>query len=166
MGSMVDALGRRVGYAPGVFDLFHIGHLNLLRSATTFCDYLIAGVVTDEIAERNKDYVPIVPFAERLEIVSSIRYVDEAVGEDVPHKLQQWERLKFDVIIKGNDWVDTERGRRLEADFAPLGVVVAYVPYTPQTSSTILRRKLYRELDGLGSVVPEMPATPPTPRNA
>lgn len=147
-----------MGYAPGIFDLFHIGHLNLLRSATQFCDYLIAGVVTDDIAQRNKGIVPVVPFAERLEIVGCIRFVDEVVAEDVPEKLQQWERVKFDVIIKGDDWIGTERGRRLEADFAPVGVQVAYVPYTPQTSSTILRRKLHRELDGLAAPVPDVPS--------
>jgi glycerol-3-phosphate cytidylyltransferase len=139
----------RVGYAPGIFDLFHIGHLNLLRSARRFCDVLIAGVLTDELALRNKGIIPVVPFAERLEIVQAIRYVDRAVAEDVATKLEQWERLRFDVIIKGDDWRDTERGRRLETDFATVGVKVAYLPYTAQTSSTMLRRMLKREVEGL-----------------
>lgn len=139
---------RRVGYAPGVYDLFHVGHLNMLRNATKFCDYLIAGVVSDEMAQRNKGNRPVVPLEERLEIVGSIRYVDRAVAEDVPHKLEMWERLHFDVIIKGDDWRGTDRGDKLEADFAEKGVDVAYVPYTQRTSSTMLRRLLERELDG------------------
>ena len=145
--------GLLVGYAPGVFDLFHIGHLNLLRNARELCDYLIAGVLTDEMTNRNKGLIPIVPFKERLEIVQSIRFVDLAVAEDVPRKLEQWERLQFDVIIKGNDWMGTDRGRALEADFAKVGVEVAYLPYTPQTSSTVLRRVLHRELDGITAPV-------------
>jgi glycerol-3-phosphate cytidylyltransferase len=139
---------RRVGYAPGVYDLFHIGHLNLLRNARSHCDHLIAGVVTDEMARRAKGDLPVVPFDERLEIVAAIRYVDEAVGEDVRHKLEMWERLQFDVIIKGDDWKDTDRGDKLEADFAPLGVEVAYVPYTARTSSTMLRKVLQRHITG------------------
>ena len=140
---------RRVGYAPGVFDLFHIGHLNLLRNARTACDHLIAGVVVDELAQRVKGMPPVVPLVERLEIVASIRYVDEAVAEDVAHKREMWERLRFDVIIKGDDWKGTDRGDKLESDFAEVGVEVAYVPYTAQTSSTMLRRILQREIDGL-----------------
>jgi glycerol-3-phosphate cytidylyltransferase len=140
---------RRIAYAPGVYDLFHIGHLNVLRNARQFCDHLIAGVVTDELAQRVKGSWPVVPFDERLQIVGSIRHVDEAVGEDVPHKLEMWERLKFNVIIKGDDWKGTDRGDKLEADFAAVGVTVAYVPYTTQTSSTMLRRVLQREIDGL-----------------
>lgn len=138
----------RVGYAPGVYDLFHIGHLNVLRNSLQFCDYLIAGVVSDELAHQNKGYRPIIPLEERIQIVSSIRFVDEAVAEDVPHKLVMWERLQFDVIIKGDDWKGTPRGDALENDFAQVGVDVAYLPYTQETSSTMLRRLLEQELDG------------------
>lgn len=138
---------KTVGYAPGVFDLFHIGHLNILRNAKQFCDHLIVGVVSDEIAARSKGVTPVVPTEERLEIVRAIRYVDEAVVEDVPHKLTMWERLGFDVIIKGDDWKGTDKGDKLESDFAKVGVTVAYLPYTKRTSSTILRRILERSLD-------------------
>lgn len=137
---------KRIGYAPGVFDLFHIGHLNILKNSLQFCDYLIAGVVSDEMASRNKGRVPVVPLEERLEIVQGIRFVDEAVVEDVPHKLAMWERLHFDVIIKGDDWKGTDRGDKLEADFRAVGVEVAYLPYTPRTSSSLLREILEREL--------------------
>ena len=141
-------MGGRVGYAPGVYDLFHVGHLNLLRNARQQCDRLVAGVLTDELAERAKGAAPVVPLGERLDIVRSIRFVDDALAEDVPHKIQMWERVHFDLIIKGDDWKGTARGERLEADFRPLGVMVAYVPYTVQTSSTLLRQALLREVGG------------------
>jgi glycerol-3-phosphate cytidylyltransferase len=135
-----------VAYAPGVFDLFHIGHLNLLRNAKGLCDHLIAGVVTAEVAARNKRIAPAVPLDERLEIVAAIRYVDEAVVEDSLDKMAMWQRLKFDVLVKGDDWKGTEFGDRLERNLATVGVAVAYVPYTTHTSSTLLREVLERAL--------------------
>jgi len=139
----------RIGYVPGVFDLFHVGHLNVLKNSLQFCDHLIAGVVSDEVAQRNKGMRPIVPLEERLAIVAAIRYVDEAVVEDVPHKLEMWERLRFDVIVKGDDWKGTDRGDKLEQDFAAVNVDVAYVPYTAETSSTLLRQVLQLRIDGV-----------------
>ena len=145
--SGLNPVGRkRVGYAPGVYDMFHIGHLNILRNARLACDYLIAGVVSDDLSRRAKGKSPVIPLAERLEIVSSIRYVDEAVAEDVPTKLEMWERLQFDVIVKGDDWRGTEKGKRLEREFAAVGVEVFYLPYTVHTSSTMLRQALNIEL--------------------
>lgn len=133
----------RVGYVPGVFDMFHVGHLNILRNARLACDFLIAGVVSDERAVDAKGKMPIVPLAERLEIVNSIRYVDDAVVEDVAEKLDMWRRLDFDVIIKGDDWRGTPKGDKLERDFAKVGVEVVYLPYTVHTSSTMLRQVLH-----------------------
>jgi glycerol-3-phosphate cytidylyltransferase len=132
----------RVGYAPGVYDLFHIGHLNILRHARANCDYLIAGVVSDEMSLLTKKKTPVVPLAERLEIVSSIKYVDEAVAEVVPDKLDTWKSIGFDIIFKGDDWRGTPKGEKLEADFAEVGVEVMYFPYTMHTSSSLLRRFL------------------------
>jgi glycerol-3-phosphate cytidylyltransferase len=140
----------RVGYVPGAFDMFHVGHLNILRNARLVCDHLIAGVVSDERLAVAKGKTPIIPLAERLEIVSGIRYVDEAVVEDVPEKLQMWEQLHFDVIIKGDDWRGTPQGAKLEQDFAAVGVEVAYLPYTVHTSSTLLRQALYGRLAASG----------------
>jgi glycerol-3-phosphate cytidylyltransferase len=133
---------RRVGYVPGVFDMFHIGHLNILRSAKDHCDHLIAGVVSDEMAARAKGKLPVIPLAERLEIVRSIRFVDEVYAEMVPEKLEVWRELRFDAIIKGDDWRGTPKGDKLERDFASVGVEVVYLPYTVQTSSTMLREAL------------------------
>ncbi|GAB3574890.1 adenylyltransferase/cytidyltransferase family protein [Leifsonia lichenia] len=133
---------RRVGYAAGAFDLFHIGHLNILKHAKSQCDYLIAGVVSDEMLRQVKGIDPVIPLAERLEIVRSIGFVDEAVAETVPDKLDTWRELQFDVFFKGDDWRGTEKGLRLEREFAAVGVEVVYFPYTMTTSSTTLRRAL------------------------
>jgi glycerol-3-phosphate cytidylyltransferase len=131
-----------VGYAPGVYDMFHVGHLNLLRRARLGCDYLIAGVVTDEAVEVIKGQRPVVPLFERMEIVQSLRFVDEAVPDDTVDKFEMWERLRFDVIFKGDDWRGTPKGDRMEAAFSEVGVAVSYFPYTATTSSTMLRRLL------------------------
>jgi glycerol-3-phosphate cytidylyltransferase len=132
----------RVGYAAGAFDLFHIGHLNILKHAKNECDYLIAGVVSDEMLRLTKGIDPVIPLAERIEIVRSIGYVDEAVAETVPDKLDVWRELRFDVFFKGDDWRGTEKGLRLEREFAAVGVEVVYFPYTMTTSSTQLRQAL------------------------
>jgi glycerol-3-phosphate cytidylyltransferase len=131
-----------VGYAPGVYDLFHVGHLNILRHARNQCDYLVAGVVSDEMAALAKGRTPVVPLIERLEIVRSCRYVDAAFVETVPDKLETWKQVRFDVIFKGDGWLRTEKGHRLERDFATVGVEVVYFPYTVHTSSTQLRKAL------------------------
>lgn len=131
-----------VGYAPGGYDLFHVGHLNILRHARSRCDVLIAGVVSDELLERVKGRPPVVPLAERLEIVRNIGFVDDAVAEVLPDKLDTWAQVGFDVIFKGDDWRGTPKGDKLERDFASVGVEVVYFPYTVHTSSTQLRRYL------------------------
>ncbi|AEE47148.1 adenylyltransferase/cytidyltransferase family protein [Cellulomonas fimi] len=135
-------MARIVGYAPGAYDLFHVGHLNILRHAKRRCDYLIAGVVADEVLELTKGRRPIIPLAERMEILRHISYVDEVVAEVQPDKVETWRSVGFDVIFKGDDWRGTPKGDRLERDFAAVGVEVIYFPYTVHTSSTALRRAL------------------------
>jgi glycerol-3-phosphate cytidylyltransferase len=132
----------KVGYAAGAFDLFHVGHLNILKHAKSQCDYLIAGVVSDEMLQKNKGMTPIVPLSERLEIVRHISYVDEARAEVVPDKIETWRDVHFDVFFKGDDWRGTPKGLKLEHEFAEVGVEVVYFPYTAHTSSTKLRRAL------------------------
>lgn len=132
----------RVGYAAGAFDLFHVGHLHLLRQAKAECDYLIAGVVTDELLIKNKGRAPIIPQQERWEIVQQIRYVDKAIIESLPHKIDTWRSVPFDIFFKGDDWRGTPKGLALERDFAAVGVSVVYFPYTVHTSSSTLRRTL------------------------
>ncbi|WNV76405.1 adenylyltransferase/cytidyltransferase family protein [Geodermatophilus sp. DSM 44513] len=136
-----------VGYAPGAYDLFHIGHLNVLRLAAEHCDRLIAGVVSDEVLLLTKGRLPVVPLAERMEIVRNLRFVDEVHAETVPEKIDTWRQVGFDVIFKGDDWRGTPKGDRLERDLGAVGVRVHYFPYTMHTSSTQLRRAL-DALDG------------------
>ena len=132
----------RIGYAPGAFDLFHIGHLNLLRQAKRQCDFLIAGVVSDDVLITHKGVIPVIPLAERLEIVGNVRCVDAALPAMTNDKLEVWRELRFDVLFKGDDWSGTEKGDQLERDFAAVGVEVVHFPYTTSTSSSTLRRTL------------------------
>ena len=134
------------GYVPGGFDMLHVGHLNILTEAAKRCDYLIAGVATDESLERMKGRSPIVPLAERMAMVAALRMVDSVVPDYDQDKRLAWERSPFDVLFKGTDWKGTDKGRRLEAEMAEVGASVIYLPYTPTTSSTMLRRTLVQEV--------------------
>ncbi|WP_028050863.1 adenylyltransferase/cytidyltransferase family protein [Cellulomonas sp. URHD0024] len=131
-----------VGYAPGAWDLFHVGHLNILRHAKAHCDFLIAGVVDDEMLTLAKGRPPVIPTLERAEIVRHVSYVDDIFIETQPDKLVTWRERPFDVFFKGDDWRGTLKGIELERRFAEVGVEVVYFPYTVATSSTILRRAL------------------------
>lgn len=135
-------MSRVVGYAAGAYDLFHIGHLNILKHAKANCDHLIAGVVSDEMLQQNKGITPVITLAERMEIVRHIDFVDQVHAETLSDKLDTWEELRFDVFFKGDDWRGTEKGERLEREFAKVGVEVVYFPYTMSTSSTRLRGAL------------------------
>jgi glycerol-3-phosphate cytidylyltransferase len=145
-------MGKVVGYAPGAYDLFHVGHLNLLRRAKASCDHLIAGVVSDDLCRLVKGADPVIPLAERVEIVGALGVVDQVHVELVPDKLVTWRELRFDRIFKGDDWRGTPQGDLLERRFAEVGVEVVYFPYTQQTSSTLLRTVLQDLAAGLGGV--------------
>jgi len=132
-------LGPRIGYVPGVFDLFHVGHLNVLRQARELCDVLVAGVVSDQMCELAKGIAPFVPLEERIAVVDSIGIVDATYAEHTPDKLDAWREVGFHRLFKGDDWEHTERGRLLEQRLAPHGVEIVYFPYTVHTSSTHLR---------------------------
>ena len=134
------------GYVPGGFDMLHVGHLNILTEAAKRCDHLIAGVATDESLERMKGRGPIVPLAERMAMVAALRMVDSVVPDYDQDKRLAWKRSPFDVLFKGTDWEDTDKGSRLEAEMAEVGASVIYLPYTPTTSSTMLRRPLVQEV--------------------
>ena len=131
-----------VGYAPGAYDLFHVGHLRILERARSRCDRLVAGIVSDEMCRQTKGIDPVIPLGERVEIVASIGIVDAIHVEMVPDKLLAWQEVRFDRIFKGDDWQGTPKGTRLEEQMASVGVEVVYFPYTAQTSSTLLRRVL------------------------
>jgi glycerol-3-phosphate cytidylyltransferase len=131
-----------VGYVPGAWDMFHIGHLNILLRSREQCDRLIVGVVTDDALYAAKNKYPIVPLAERMEVVSHFAMVDDVVVDYSSNKLDVWRRVGFDVLFKGDDWRGTAKGDKLEADMATVGVSVCYFPYTAHTSSTQLRAML------------------------
>ena len=137
----------KIGYTTGVYDLFHIGHLNLLKRAKEKCDVLIVGVTTDEETLRIKKKTPIIPFKERIEIVRSIKYVDQTVPESSTDKLLAWENLKFNAIFKGDDWKGTAIWNYYEEEFSKRGVDVVYFSYTEGTSSTLLAKLLHGILE-------------------
>jgi glycerol-3-phosphate cytidylyltransferase len=132
----------KVGYTTGVFDLFHIGHLNILKRAKEMCDFLIVGVTTDELTLEMKNKASIIPFIERVEIVKGIRYVDKVVPKINTSTIDAWQTLQFDVIFKGDDWKNTEKGNKLEMELKEVGAEIWYFPYTDSTSSTVIRKAL------------------------
>lgn len=134
-----------VGYASGVFDLFHVGHLNLLRRAKGLCDRLVVGVTTDDLVGY-KNAAAAIPFAERLAIVEGVRYVDAAVPQDDLDKLNMWKKLKFDVLFIGDDWYGTDRYKDFETRLAAVGVEVVYLPYTEGVSTTDIKRRIVSKL--------------------
>jgi len=146
----------RIGYAPGAYDLFHVGHLNLLKQAKEHCDFLIAGVVADDVLIEHKGVKPVVPLAERLEIVRNVRYVDAAHPAFTNDKAAIWKDLRFNVMFKGDDWKGTDKGLQLERSFAGLGVEIVYFPYGKITSSSALRRTL-KNIDDIASRVRQRP---------
>lgn len=132
----------RVGYTTGVFDMFHVGHLNIIKKAKEQCDYLIVGVSTDELVQEYKNKKPIIPFNERVEIVQALEYVDKVVPQENRDKFWAWKNLNFDVMFVGDDWKGKPLFIEVEEEFKKVGVDIIYFPYTKDTSSTILREKL------------------------
>jgi len=129
----------KIGYTTGVFDLFHIGHLNILRNAKQECDFLIVGVTTDDLSINEKGKKPVIPFNERMAIVESLKYVDMVVPQTSYDKFEAWDNLKFNIMFVGDDWKGTQKWNKFEKEFNKKGVNVHYFPYTQHTSSTKLR---------------------------
>lgn len=131
----------KTGYIAGVFDLFHIGHLNLIRRAKSRCEYLIAGVVVDEISIASKGKQPFIPLDERVEIMAAIRYVDKVitVTPDILGKLEAWKLLRFDCFFSGDDWKGHPWWIKEEELLREVGADIVYFPYTWKRSSTDLR---------------------------
>lgn len=132
----------KIGYTTGVFDLFHIGHLNILKRAKEQCEYLIVGVSTDELVQIYKNKTPIIPYDERVKIVEAIKYVDKAVMQNTLDKILAWNDLKFDVLFQGNDWKDSKLYNYHVQMFEALGVKLVLFPYTQGTSSTLINTVL------------------------
>jgi glycerol-3-phosphate cytidylyltransferase len=132
----------KIGYTTGVYDMFHIGHLNLLRRAKEQCDYLIVGVSTDELVMKSKNHLPVIPYEERAAIVAAIRYVDEVVPQVDKNKFGAWEKYGFNAMFVGDDWKGKPLFMEAEKKLNEVGVDVVYFPYTGHISSTMLREKL------------------------
>ena len=134
-----------VGYTTGVFDMFHIGHLNVLRRASERCDRLVVGVTTDELCVARKGKRPVIPFQERLEIVAGVRYVDQVAAQSSMDKAAAWHQHRFHRMFVGDDWRGSDQWQRYERQFRQLGVELVYLPYTAHTSSTLLRTRVASE---------------------
>lgn len=138
----------KVGYTTGVFDLFHIGHLNILQRAKEQCEYLIVGVSTDELVREYKNKTPIIPYEERKKIVEAIRYVDKVVPQINMNKREAWEREQFNALFHGDDWKGSNLYGKYEKEFEGTGVEIVFLPHTSGTSSTMLTSLLEREING------------------
>lgn len=135
----------KVGFTSGVFDMFHIGHLNILKRAKEHCEFLIVGVSTDEVVIKNKGKHPVIPFNDRLEIVGSIRYVDRVIAQenyDIDSKIRIAVENDIDVMFVGSDWEGTTKWDTIESKLKDINIDVIYLPHTDGISSTLLRDKI------------------------
>ncbi|MFJ8512848.1 adenylyltransferase/cytidyltransferase family protein [Lysinibacillus xylanilyticus] len=130
-----------IGYTAGVYDLFHIGHLNLLKNAKGMCEKLIVGVTTDELVQY-KGKSPVIPFEDRIEIVRNIKYVDAVVAQADMDKLEMCKKLKANVLFVGDDWYNTDKWNSYEKEFNEAGIEIVYFPYTKGVSSTQITKAL------------------------
>ena len=132
----------KIGYTTGVYDMFHIGHLNIIKRAKEQCEYLIVGVTTDDLCFKRKKKCPIICETDRMEIVRAIRYVDEVVPQEDMDKLAAVKKYRADVVFVGSDWKGTDAWNQYEKEFAEVGCTVVYLDHTDGISSTILRDRL------------------------
>ena len=136
-----------IGYTTGVYDMFHIGHLNVIKNAKKQCDYLIVGVSTDDLVRKEKGKTPVIPFQERMEIVSALKYVDKVVPQIDKNKFAAWEKYKFDKMFVGSDWKGTKQWNEFEKQFSKYNVEIVYLPHTDGISSTKLTSVIKELLD-------------------
>ena len=137
-----------IGYTTGVFDMFHVGHLNIIKKAKNYCDYLIVGVSTDELVKKYKKKKSIIPFEHRIEIISSIKYVDEVVPVIHRDKIQSFIDVGYNVLFVGDDWKGADKWNKYEQEFKEIGVDIIYFAYTKSTSSTLINNELIKLRDG------------------
>ena len=134
----------KIGYTTGVFDLFHIGHLNIIKRAKEQCEHLIVGVSTDELVKEYKNKYPIIPFEERKEIIESLKYVDEVVPQTTMDKYAAWENLHYEALFHGDDWKNSDMYNKYLEEFEGTGVEFVFLPHTEGTSSTMLTEVLQK----------------------
>ena len=135
----------KVGYTTGVYDMVHIGHINIFRNAKDQCEKLIVGVTTDELCYKRKNKYPVICEEERMEILRAIKYIDEVVPQENMDKLAAVKALGADVVFVGTDWQGTESWIKYEKEFNEIGVEVVYLPHTDGISSTLIRQKIKGE---------------------
>lgn len=135
-----------IGYTTGVYDMFHVGHLNVIKRAKEQCDFLIVGVSTDELVRKEKNKTPVIPFDERVEIVRAIKYVDKVVPQEDKDKLGAWKKYHFNKMFVGSDWKGTPQWNKFEEQFNPLGVEIVYLQHTDGISSTQLTELIKKML--------------------
>lgn len=131
-----------IGYTTGVFDLFHVGHVRILKKSKSLCDKLIVGVSSDKLVKKYKNKYPVISQKERIEVVKSNKYVDYVVSQNTLDKFESWKKLKYDVMFVGDDWYATKKWKDLDKEFRKLGVKIVYLPYTKGTSSTKINKIL------------------------
>lgn len=136
-----------IGYTTGVYDMFHIGHLNVIQRAKEQCDFLIVGVSTDELVQKEKNKMPVIAFEERVAIVEAIKSVDLVVPQMDKNKMTVWEKYRFNKMFVGSDWKGTPQWVQYEVEFRPLGVEIVYLPHTDGISSTKLSGVIKNILD-------------------
>lgn len=136
-----------IGYTTGVYDMFHIGHLNIIRRAKQQCDYLIVGVSTDELVMIEKNKTPVLPYEERAAIVDAIKYVDKVVPQIDKNKFEAWNKYHFNKMFVGSDWKGTPQWKEFEEEFKPVGVEIVYLQHTDGISSTLLAEVIKEILD-------------------
>lgn len=130
-----------IGYTSGVYDLFHVGHVNILRNAKSMCDKLVVGVTVDElVAYKGKQ--PVIPYRDRIEVVRSCRYVDVAIPQNNMDKAAAAKKNHASYLFVGDDWYETDKWQHHEAELAKVGCKVIYFPYTEGTSSTLINKTL------------------------
>jgi glycerol-3-phosphate cytidylyltransferase len=135
----------KIGFTAGVFDLFHVGHLNLLERCKEQCEYLVVGICNDDYVKNIKKTTPIIEEKDRVRIIDALKCVDKAVLIDIEttnDKMLALEKFGFDVLFSGDDWKDSERYKKTEEQFAPLGVKIEYLPYTKGVSTTDIKQKI------------------------
>jgi glycerol-3-phosphate cytidylyltransferase len=137
-----------IGYTTGVFDMFHVGHLNILKFARANCDYLIVGVSTDELVQSYKYRLPVIPYSDRFAIVESVKYVDKVIPQSHRDKIQQYHEINYDVMFVGDDWRGSDIFNATESFLHSLGKKIVYIPYTHHVSSTLFREFLQKDSTG------------------
>ena len=135
-----------VGYTTGVYDLFHKGHVNFLKAAKSFCDRLIVGATTDELAKQEKKKAPVINLEDRITVLSACRYVDLAIPHSNSDKLLAWSKIKFDILIIGDDWYDSESYNMFEEQLKQRGVKIIYIPYTKGVSASSIEEKISQNI--------------------